>query len=94
MQHLGAVFGADTHGHAQPPNALPSLRSAPVQPTSLVSLLFTYLVPFRYTAPCALVMLGMALHGAAQQCTAYCRSSGVERAAVQLAPGAFLLPAG
>ncbi|PRW32615.1 hypothetical protein C2E21_8250 [Chlorella sorokiniana] len=56
------------------------------RPTSLVSLLFTYLVPFRYTAPCALVMLGMALHGAAQQCAAYCRGSGVERAAVQLAP--------
>lgn len=66
----------------QPP--APPVR---LQPTSLVSLLFTYLVPFRFAAPCAVVMLSMALHGAAQQCAAYCRGSGVERAAVQLAPG-------
>lgn len=58
-----------------------------------MSLLFTYIVPFRYTAPCALVMAGLALHGAAQQCSAFCRGSGVERAAVQLAPGARRLPA-
>ena len=39
----------------------------------MIALLGTYLLPLKYSAPCAALLLAATLHGAAQQCGLECR---------------------
>ena len=48
-----------------------------LQPGSVASLLCTYALPLRYSAPCALALLASTLHSTLQQCGVDCAGGGL-----------------
>lgn len=54
----------------------------------MITLLGTYLLPFKYNAPCAALLLAVMLHGTARQCAAECAGGATHAHAAGLYAGA------